>query len=118
MSAAGSKADGQVLKGLLDTLVLGVLSEGDSYGFAILQQIEQRLEDALVLKEATLYPLLHRLEEKALLECYWRPGDRGTDRKYYRITDSGRDFLAARIAEWERVASILQRSVLKTGVRT
>lgn len=107
------KNDGQVLKGLLDTLVLGVLNEGDDYGFGILQKIGERIGDSLVLKEATLYPLLHRLEEKAFVECYWRPGQRGTDRKYYRIKDGGRSHLAERVGEWKKVAAILTRTVFE-----
>lgn len=106
------KSDGQVLKGLLDTLVLGVLDESDDYGFGILQKIGQRIGDSLVLKEATLYPLLHRMEDKAFVECYWRPGQRGTDRKYYRITADGRKHLADRVGEWKKVAAILTRTFL------
>ncbi len=109
---ANERINAQVVKGLLDTLVLRVLSKGDNYGFAIIQDIEAWLgEDGPVLREATLYPLLHRLEDGELLEAHWRPGQRGTDRKYYRITPQGREYLNQRLKEWERVARIL-RSVL------
>jgi len=77
-----------------------VLGDGDGYGFGILRELESRLgQDGQILREATLYPLLHRLEAKELVEAYWRPGQRGTDRKYYRITKDGRAYLKQRIAD-------------------
>ena len=99
----------QVIKGLLDALVLRVLGEGDNYGFGIIQSVNEWLgDDGAVLKEATLYPLLHRLEARELVETYWKPGQRGTDRKYYRITPQGRSYLKQRLADWRQVARILR----------
>jgi PadR family transcriptional regulator PadR len=107
------QTDAQIIKGLLDTLVLGVLSESDNYGFGIMEKISTQLKgDGDLLREATLYPLLHRLEEKGLVEAYWRPGDRGTDRKYYRITKVGRSHLEQRVRDWRKVARILKDVVL------
>lgn len=103
----------QILKGLLDTLVLDVLLGGPNYGFGILQGLHERMgEDAGMLKESTLYPLLHRLEKRELLTSYRQPGERGTPRKYYQITVLGEDFLTGRIEEWRRVAQLLQRTIL------
>ncbi len=111
MTAVGDALrDGQVVELLIDALVLGVLRGADDYAFGILQKLEQR-GDELKLREATLYPVLRCLEDKGLVDCYWRPGERGTDRKYYRITRSGRAHLEAQAAERERVASIPSRSV-------
>jgi len=108
-----NQTDAQIIKGLLDALVLRVLGEGDNYGFGIMERISHDLgDDAGMLREATLYPLLHRLEEKGLVDAYWRPGDRGTDRKYYRITKRGRLHLEQRIRDWRKVAGILKRVVL------
>jgi DNA-binding PadR family transcriptional regulator len=113
-ASAPSRNDGQVLKGLLDTLVLDLLGEEDNYGFGILEDLRSRLgADGDVLKEATLYPLLHRLESKNFVESYYEPGRRGTPRKYYRMTDEGRVQLRERVQEWDRVASILSRTILK-----
>lgn len=101
--------DTQVLKGLLDTLILKVLDEDDSYGFAIFQKINGILEDGpMVLKESSMYPILHRLETKMFLESFWMPGDRGTDRKYYRLTDSGKELLESRIEEWKSIKTIIE----------
>lgn len=112
-----AKADGQILKGLLDTLVLDVLEAGPNYGFGIREALAERLgPDASLIKEATLYPLLHRLEQKELLASHREPGERGSPRKYYRLTLEGRTFLAGRIVEWRRIAALLQRTVLRENM--
>ncbi|MEA5446590.1 helix-turn-helix transcriptional regulator [Gammaproteobacteria bacterium AB-CW1] len=110
-----TKSDGQILKGLLDTLVLDVLRQGPNYGFGIRERLRSRLgEDAALVKEATLYPLLHRLEARGLLDAYHEPGQRGRPRKYYRLTLEGAAFLEGRIREWRRIAALLGRTVLNT----
>jgi PadR family transcriptional regulator PadR len=109
------KSDGQVLKGLLDTLVLHALCHSDNYGFGILQRLGEHLDGETLLKERTLYPLLHRMEAKGFVESYYQPGDRGTPRKYYRITEAGRGQLGERVKEWSRVVGLLQRTVLRQG---
>jgi PadR family transcriptional regulator, regulatory protein PadR len=107
------KGDGQALKGLLDMLVLDVLSESDNYGYGILQRIGDHLDgDEGPLKERTLYPLLHRMEAKGFVDSYYQPGKRGTPRKYYRITKAGRGLLGERIEEWRRIVRLLERTVL------
>ncbi len=104
----------QILKGLLDALVLNVLEKDDDYGFGILQKIATQLDgNNTVLRETTLYPLLHRLETKELLESYWKPGDRGTDRKYYRMTPKGLSHMKQRITDWQNVVQILNQTILK-----
>jgi len=113
MDSDSNRADGQILKGLLDTLVLDVLREGPNYGFGIRERLRTRLgEDAGLVREATLYPLLYRLQRRGLLDSYQAPGKRGTPRKYYRLTPEGEAFLAGRIQEWQRIADLLGRTVL------
>lgn len=110
---SSSGADEQVLKGLIDTLVLYVLQEGPNYGFGIRERLGELLgADAAIVKEATLYPLLHRLERNGLLASHMEPGERGSPRKYYRLTRDGRAFLERRIGEWRRVAALLRKTVL------
>ncbi len=111
---ANSSTDEQILKGLLDTLVMDVLRAGPNYGFGIREQLDIRLgRDAEMVKEATLYPLLHRLERNGLLASHHEPGDRGSPRKYYRLTQEGHVFLDRRIEEWGRVTALLQRTILQ-----
>lgn len=113
MSKSG--ADEQILKGLLDALVLDALRVEPNYGFGIREHLHQRLgEEAGILKEATLYPLLHRLERNGLLASHHEPGERGSPRKYYRLTPDGHVFLERRIAEWKRVSLLLQRTLLSS----
>lgn len=107
-------ADEQVLKGLLDTLVLHVLQEGPNYGFGIRERLGELLgDDAVIIKEATLYPLLHRLERNGLLASHFEPGERGSPRKYYRLTRDGRAFLERRVMEWRRVAALLRKTIFE-----
>ncbi len=111
MVRRGSNA--QIIKGLLDTLVLRVLARGEDYGFGIVREVNSLIgRDRELLLAATIYPLLHRLESKGLLESYWRAGERGTDRKYYRITEEGRGYLRERIEDWREVAKILDEIIL------
>lgn len=93
-------------------MVLLTLAKSDNYGFAIYQEItEQMKEDADLFRESSLYPLLHRLEAKGFVDYYWKPGDRGTDRKYYRITESGKAHLKERTEDWQKVARVLERTI-------
>lgn len=110
---ANDTADEQILKGLLDTLVMEVLRTGPNYGFGIRERLDALLgADAGLVKEATLYPLLHRLERNGHLASHHEPGDRGSPRKYYRLTPEGEAFLARRVAEWGRITALLQRTLL------
>lgn len=110
---ATDTTDEQILKGLLDTLVLHALQAGPNYGFGIRERLDQMLgADAGMVKEATLYPLLHRLERNGLLASHHEPGERGSPRKYYRLTPDGEAFLARRIGEWRRVTALLHRTIL------
>ena len=109
-----SPPDQQILRGLLDSLVLDVLSEGPNYGFGILQQLNDRLGEAAgLIKETTLYPLLHRLEENEYLRSHLEPGARGRPRKYYRLTPEGWALLKLRIVEWQQVSKLLERTLLR-----
>ena len=99
--------DSQVMRGLLDTLVLYLLREGDNYGYGLLREANRWHAKPPVLHETTVYPLLRRLEKRGLLTSYRRPGARGTARKYYGLTRHGRAYLAARVDDWRRASLIL-----------
>ena len=87
---------------LLDASVLSVVNRGDTYGYALTQQIHQRLGVA----ESTIYPVLRRLEKDGYLWCYDVPSD-GRNRRYYACTDSGRAHLATLLTEWEGFKTML-----------
>ncbi len=71
-------------------LILSLLEETDRYGYEIIRELEQRSDKAFQLKEGTLYPVLHKLENDGYVESYKAKGDRGRDRKYYKITRNGK----------------------------
>ena len=75
-------------------MVLGILAQGDSYGYAILKQVNELSGGELVWTDGLLYPLLHRLERLGHIEASWHTPPGGRRRKYYRITDRGRAELA------------------------
>ncbi|GAB3223343.1 PadR family transcriptional regulator [Glycomyces halotolerans] len=89
-------------------LVLGILAEEESYGYAILKQVAERSGGRLEWTEGLLYPLLHRLERLGYVESTWRTPSGGRRRKYYRITDDGRSELAEQRRQWTAVVDALQ----------
>ena len=94
----------QWLKGTLDLCVLGALLDGEAYGY----QLARVLAEAGlgVIKGGTLYPVLNRLEAEGLVTVSWRPSGRGPDRKYYTISDAGRELLEQVAKEWLVFAEI------------
>ena len=106
---ATESTDEQILKGLLDTLVLHALQAGPNYGFGIREQLDRQFgNDADIIKEATLYPLLHRLERKGLLASHHEPGERGSPRKYYRLTELGSQSYRSDRAEYLKFAQAVR----------
>lgn len=89
-------------------LVLGILAEGENYGYAIGQRITELSGGALTWSEGMLYPLLHRLERLGQIEASWGSSDTGRRRKYYRITSRGRAALAEQRTAWQAVDAALR----------
>lgn len=84
------KYEGQMKKGLLDMLVLKLLDEEEKYGYQIISELKEKSGDRFVLKEGTLYPILYRLEDEALVESRWSEAQgKKVPRKYYVITKKG-----------------------------
>ncbi|MBB6183514.1 PadR family transcriptional regulator [Oleiagrimonas soli] len=86
------------------TFVLSILTEGDSYGYEIIQRVAELTDGALIWTDGMLYPVLHRLEDGGCVRSYWQPSPTGRKRKYYALTDVGRDELDDRKRQW-RVAN-------------
>ena len=89
-------------------LVLGILADGESYGYAILKQVGELSGGRLEWTDGLLYPLLHRLERLGHVESVWRHPDGGRRRKYYRITRQGRAELAEQHRQWSTVVEALR----------
>jgi PadR family transcriptional regulator PadR len=94
----------QWLKGVLELCLLGVLEQGEAYGYEISQQLEAAGLGAV--KGGTLYPRLTALESAGLVDVEWRAGDGGPGRKYYRLTAIGRSTLLEAAVEYERFSAV------------
>ncbi|MFF2085989.1 PadR family transcriptional regulator [Nocardia sp. NPDC058176] len=90
-------------------LVLGILAEGESYGYAILEQVNRLSRGRMQWTDGMLYPLLHRLERLGHVSSTWRVSEGGRRRKHYLITESGLAALAERRAQWTVVAEALDQ---------
>lgn len=89
-------------------LVLAILAEGDSYGYAILKRVRELSGGALEWTDGMLYPVLHRLEKAGLVEARWDQAESGRKRKYYRVTEAGREQLAEERRQWHTVDQALR----------
>jgi PadR family transcriptional regulator, regulatory protein PadR len=90
-------------------LVLAILAEGDSYGYAILQRVRELSQGELEWTDGMLYPVLHRLERAGFVEARWEKADTGRRRKYYRVTKAGREQLAEERRQWRTVDEALHK---------
>ncbi|QAY72152.1 PadR family transcriptional regulator [Agromyces protaetiae] len=90
-------------------VVLGILADGESYGYAILQRISELSGGELAWSDGMLYPLLHRLERLGHVESEWRQAPGGRPRKHYRLSRQGEGVLADQRAQWNVVASVLDQ---------
>ncbi|MFI5952737.1 PadR family transcriptional regulator [Cryptosporangium sp. NPDC051539] len=89
-------------------LVLGILADGDSYGYAILKQVNELSGGEIEWTDGLLYPLLHRLERVGHVESAWETPPGGRRRKYYRITGQGRAEFAEQRRQWATVVETLR----------
>lgn len=92
------------LKGTLDMLVLKVVALGPSHGYAIAQRLQQISKDFFEVHQGSLYPALHRLEERGWLQAEWKESETGREAKFYSLTKKGRKQLEAEVQNWERMA--------------
>ena len=89
-------------------LVLAILAEGDSYGYAIIKRVAELSGGQLQWTDGMLYPVLHRLERNGLVAAEWGESETGRSRKYYSITKAGRKQLAAQREQWQVVDDTLR----------
>lgn len=95
-------ADLDLLQGTLDLLVLKTLSWGPAHGYSVARWIQQLTDDVLTVGEGSLYPALHRLEERGWVESEWRRSENNRKAKFYKLTTRGRAQLRTESASWER----------------
>jgi transcriptional regulator len=104
-----------VLQGTLDLLILKALSLQPMHGWGISQRIQQISRDVLQINQGSLYPALHRLEDRGWIEAEWGTSENNRKARFYRLTAAGRKQLAREISEWERFTLAVQRVLLATA---
>jgi transcriptional regulator len=95
-------------QGTLDMLVLQILSLGPAHGYAIAQRVQQASRDTVQVNQGSLYPALHRLEQKRWLSSEWRQSETGREAKFYALTRAGRKRLVVEKADWDRLATAVR----------
>lgn len=94
-------------QGTLDLLILKVAALGPIHGYGIAQRLEQVSREVLQVQQGSLYPALHRLENKGYLVAEWKESDTGRDAKFYRLTAKGRKQLESERQSWARLAEAI-----------
>lgn len=103
-----------LLQGTLDLLILKCLSLGEMHGLAITRRIAQITKGAYDVKPGSLFPALHRLEERGWLASSWGDSENNRRAKYYGLTTAGRRQLAHEMDEWKRIAAAMSFALLTT----
>jgi transcriptional regulator len=103
-----------LLQGTLDVLILKTLSTGAMHGWGISQRIQQLSEDVLAINQGSLYPALHRLEERGWIAAEWGNSENNRRARYYSLTRAGKRQLAEETESWERFAAAVTRVLAAT----
>ena len=101
----GDKSD--LPQGTLDLLILKVIALGPIHGYAIAQRLQQVSRDVVQVPQGSLYPALHRLENRGLLSADWKATETGREAKFYRLSRKGRAQLETEAASWERLTQAI-----------
>ena len=97
-----SRKAADIMQGTLDVLVLQTLVAGPAHGHTIAQVIGRRSEDVLQVEHGSLYPALHRLEDRGWIASFWGTSEANRRARYYRLTPGGRQQLVAETSRWDR----------------
>lgn len=96
--------NGEMLKGTLDMMILRTLATGDGHGHTIAKVIERSSEDVLEVEQGSLYPALHRLEDRGWVSSYWGASENNRKAKFYGLTAVGRKQLTLQASRWHQVS--------------
>lgn len=97
-----------LIQGTLDVLILKSIATEPRHGWAIAKRIQAVSGDVLQIKQGSLYPALHRLENQGLIKAEWRQNETGREAKFYTLTKAGRAQLQAELSQWERLSAAIQ----------
>lgn len=98
-----------MLQGTLDLLILQTLLVGPAHGHTIAHAIERRSEDVLQVEHGSLYPALHRLEDRDWIASFWGTSENNRKARYYRLTPAGRKQLTEQTSRWDRLVQAVNR---------
>ena len=98
-----------LLQGTLDLLILKTVAIGPAHGHTIAHAIEHQSEDVLQIEHGSLYPALHRLEDRGHVASFWGTSENNRKAKYYRLTPSGRKMLASETSRWDQLVHAISR---------
>jgi len=101
--AGKGQPDGEMLKGTLDMMILRTLVGGPAHGHTIAKIIERSSEDVLEVEQGSLYPALHRLEDRGWVSSSWGPSENNRKAKFYRLTERGREQLVRETNRWRQM---------------
>ena len=104
-----TEAKSDLLQGTLDVLILKTLSNGSMHGWGISQRIQQLSEDVLAINQGSLYPALHRLEERGWISAEWGNSETNRRARFYSLSRIGRKKIAEETENWERIAATMAR---------
>lgn len=105
----------ELVKGSTSLILLQLLDEKDMYGYEVVKEMESRTDYVLQIKEGTLYPALHKLEKQRYIESYWQEPNKGPARKYYRITEGGKEILHEKTSEWKSFVRVIDKVMGRKG---
>jgi PadR family transcriptional regulator, regulatory protein PadR len=109
--------DGELLQGTLDLLVLKTLQLGPAHGHTIAHAIEQRSDEVLQVEYGSLYPALHRLEDRGWIASFWGTSENNRRARYYRLTPAGRTQLVQQENRWDLLVQAVNRIVKPVRAR-
>ena len=101
--------DRELKRGSLELIVLHLLGPGEAYGYEIVSKLTAQTNGALAITDGTLYPVLYRLERAGYVDVRWETPERGVPRKYYHLTEKGREELARLTYEWTTFAKAMAK---------
>jgi len=101
----------EILRGNTETIILAILKGKDSYGYEIMKTIIEGGKGLFSIKDATVYTAFKRMEKEQLITSYWGDGDGSARRKYYRITDKGKEVYAQKVDEWNEINVVLNNMI-------
>ncbi|HVA58150.1 MAG: PadR family transcriptional regulator [Gemmatimonadaceae bacterium] len=104
-----------ILRGTMDVLILRAVSWGPVHGYGVARWIERATGEALKVEEGTLYPALHRIEERGLIEAEWGLSENNRRARFYTITAAGRKQLRQETAAWTRFAQAMAAALVAGG---